>query len=98
MKASLRGQYENEVNFLIGGDFNRLDITEILEWYGGLKQVISLPTRESATLEILLTDLHTMFHPPTTLPSLQVDTNKKGKDSDHNVVVFAPISNVQYTV
>ena len=92
----IRGQYDNEVNFLIGGDFNRLDITEILDSYGGLKQVISLPTRESATLEILLTDLHTMFHPPTTLPPLQVDTDKIGKDSDHNVVVFAPISNVQY--
>ena len=63
------GQYDNEVYFLIGGDFNRLDITEILDSYGGLKRVISLSTRESATLEILLTDLHTVFHPPTTLPT-----------------------------
>ena len=39
-----------------------------------------------------------MYHSPTTLPSLQVDTDKKGKDSDHNVVVFAPISNELYTV
>ena len=39
-----------------------------------------------------------MYHPPTTLPPLQVDTGKKGKDSDHNIVVFAPISNSQYTV
>ena len=37
-----------------------------------------------------------MYHPPTTLPPLQVDSDKKGKDSDHNVVVFAPLSNVEF--
>jgi hypothetical protein len=95
---SLRAQYDNEINFLIGGDFNQLDISEILDCYGGLSHVISVPTRNSATLEILLTDLHTMYHPPTTLPPLQVDTGKKGKDSDHNVVIFAPISNAQHMV
>ena len=93
---SLRALSDKEISFLIGGDFNRLDVSDILDCYGGLQQVISIPTRNSATLEILLTDLHTMYHPPTTLPPLQVDTGKKGKDSDHNVIVFAPISNVQY--
>ena len=39
-----------------------------------------------------------MYHPVTTLPPLQVDTGKDGKDSDHNVVVFAPRSNVEYRV
>ena len=86
----LRARYDNEIYFCIGGDFNRMDISEILDCYGGLKQVISIPTRNSATLEILLTDLHSMYHPPTTLPPLQVDTDKTGKDSDHNIVVFAP--------
>ena len=94
----LRANYDNEINFLIGGDFNRLDITDILECYGGLKQIISVPTRKSATLEIALTDLHSFFHPPTTLPPLQVDTDKKGKDSDHDIVLLAPKSNAQYKV
>ena len=59
----LRAQYDNEINFCIGGDFNRLDISEILDCYGGLQQVISVPTRNSATLEILLTDLDsTRYH------------------------------------
>ena len=43
--------------------------------------------------QVLLTDIHTLFHPPTTLPPLQVDTDKIGKDSDHNIVVFAPKTN-----
>ena len=80
------------------GDFNRIPITDILDSYGALHQAIFVPTRESATLEIILTDLHTLFYPPTTLPPLQVDTDKDGQDSDHNVVVFAPKSNNQYRV
>ena len=39
-----------------------------------------------------------MYHPPTTLPPLQVDQGKPGKDSDHSVVVFAPLTNPQYRV
>ena len=92
----LRAKYDNDVNFLIGGDFNRVDITDILDCYGALKQIISVPTRKSATLEILLTDLHTLFHPPTTLPPLQVDSGKQGKDGDHNIVVLAPVCNLEY--
>ena len=60
----LRAQFDNDINFLVGGDFNKLNITEVLDCHGGLNQVISLPTRKSATLDILLTDLHTLYHPP----------------------------------
>ena len=95
---SVRAKYDNEINCLIGGDFNRLDYSEILDCYGGLKQIISVPTRKQATLEILLTDLHALYHPPTTLPPLQVDPDKAGKDSDHDVVLFAPLNNLQYKV
>ena len=65
---SLRAKFDNDINFLIGGDFNRVNIMDILDSYGALHQVISIPTRKSATLEIILTDLHTQYHPPTTLP------------------------------
>ena len=67
----LRAKYDNDISLLIGGDFNRVDISEILNCYEGLKQLLTIPTRKSATLEVLLTDLHTMYHPPTTLPPLQ---------------------------
>ena len=72
----LRARYENEVNFIIGGDFNRLNISDILDSYGAMKSIISVPTRKAATLEVLLTDLHTLYHPPTTLPPLEVDQDK----------------------
>ena len=93
----LRAQYEN-ISFWIGGDFNRLDISDILDSYGALKQIISIPTRKTATLEIVLTDLHTMYHPATTIPPLQADTDKIGKDGDHEIVVLAPKNNQKFRV
>ena len=71
----IRSKYDNEVNFLIGGDFNRLDISSILDAYGALKQSVSVPTRNGAILEIVLSDLHTLYRPPTTLAPLQVDAD-----------------------
>ena len=62
----LRARFKNEINFIIGGDFNRVDISDVLDSYGALKSIVSVPTRKSATLEVILTDLHTQYHPPTT--------------------------------
>ena len=67
-----------------------------MDSYGALKQVISVATRQSATLSNIITDLGNLYHPPTTLPPLQLDEGKRGADSDHQVIVFAPISNAQY--
>ena len=66
----------DDVRFLFGGDLNRLNISDILEAHGALKQIVSVPTRKGAILEVVLTDLHTFYHPPTTLPPLQVDSDK----------------------
>ena len=86
----LRAKYDNEVHFICGGDFNRLDISDILDIYGALKQIVSVKTRKDATLEIVLKDLHTLFHPPTT------HSDKTGRDSDHDMVVLAPVCNADY--
>ena len=93
---TIRAQFDNEINFLIGGDFNRVDVTDVLDSYGALKQIISIPTRQSAILDLVLTDMATLYHPPTTLPPLEVDTNKVGKDGDHNIVVLAPVRNLSF--
>ena len=92
----LRSKYDNEVNFLLGGDFNRLNINSILDSYGALKQCMTTPTRYQAILEIVLCDISNLYHPPTTLAPLQVDSDKKGSDSDHNIAVFAPQTNANY--
>ena len=87
----LRAQYDNKINYLIGGDLNQLKLDRILDAYGPLRQVITFPSRKSAILEMLITDLHTMYQPPECLAPLQVDDDKTGKDSDHNIALLAPI-------
>ena len=92
----LRSRFDNDIHFLLDGDLNRIKIDRILDSYGALRQVISVPTRKQAVLENVITDLHTLYHPPTTLAPLQVDEGAKGKDSDHNVVIMAPLRNKKY--
>ena len=88
----LRSQYDNRINYLIGGDLNKLKIDRILESYGPLRQIITTATRDSAILENIITDLHTLYQQPECLPPLQVDEDKAGENSDHNVVLLPPIT------
>ena len=67
---------------LIGGDVNKVKIDRILECYGPPRQIITTATRQSAILENVITDCHTMYQQPECLPPLQVDDDKLGKDSD----------------
>ena len=39
-----RARFNNEVHFLLGGDFNRTNIQEILHSYGALQQMCGVPT------------------------------------------------------
>ena len=88
----LRSQYDNKINYLIAGDLNLLKIDRILEAYGPLRQIITSATRESAILENIITDLHTLYQTPQCLPPLQVDEGVAGSDSDHNIVLLPPIT------
>ena len=88
----LRSQYDHDISFLLGGDLNHLNINPILQCYGALKQLVTEGTRDSAILEFIITDLQGYYHPPSCISSLEVDDNQQGKDSDHNIVIFPPIS------
>ena len=88
----LRSQHGLELKFLLGGDLNRIDIDKILRSYGALNQIILVPTRKNETLEKVITDLQSFYHPPTSHPPLQVDENMTGEDSDHNIVLLTPVN------
>ena len=88
----LRAKFDNSINFLIAGDLNRLKIDRILDSYGCLKQIVTKATRNSAILENIISDLHTLYQAPESLAPLQVDDDKIGKDSDHNMIILAPIT------
>ena len=87
----VQSQYDDPVNYLISGDFNRTNIDDIFDSNGSLHQICSVPTRFTSTLEYVITDLHTLIHPATTLPPLEQDEGSKGKKSDHNICIIAHI-------
>ena len=74
----IRSRYDNKVNFILGGDVNRVDYGDVLNSYGALKQCVTVGTRKQATLEIILSDLLNLYHPPTVIGPLQVDVGKIG--------------------
>ena len=68
--------------FIIMGDFNDLKVDEICDSCK-LKQVVNVPTRNQATLDlILINDTNGFYKDPTTLPSIG--------GSDHLCVLLEP--------
>ena len=59
-----------------------------------LKQVVKVFTRTNpdAILDVIITNLHNLFLPPTTMAPLDNDDDRSGKPSDHLVVVMEPLS------
>ena len=73
--------YENPL-FIIMGDFNDLNIDELCDACK-LKQVVKVPTRKNATLDLILTNNSNDFYEsPSTLPSIG--------GSDHDSVIYKP--------
>ena len=64
------------------GDFNDLKTDELCDTCS-LKQVVNVPTRKTATLDLILTNIdNLMYKVPTTLPSIA--------KSDHLCVLYVP--------
>ena len=94
----VRAKFNNEVHFLMAGDYNKTSIQEVLNSYGALQQMCGVPTRKGASLQLILTDLHTYMHPPTARPPIQKDENAKGVDGDHQTLILAPKASKQFVV
>ena len=57
-----------------------------------------VPTRKGASLQLVLTDLHTYMYPPTAHPPIQKDEGAKGKDGDHQTLILSPKANKNFVV
>ena len=90
----LLSKYGQGLQFLIMGDFNRLNIKPILELSPSLFQVVNIPTRlnPEATLDKIITTLSKFYLPPYSLSPLDNDVEGNGKPSDHLIIVMKPIS------
>ena len=95
----LCAKYGENLGFLIAGDFNQLRLEPLLNLSSDLKQVVTTRTRTNpdAILDKILTNLHSFYLSPTTLPPLDNDEDSSGKPSDHLIVVWKPLSTANPT-
>ena len=77
----VESKYPN-CGILVTGDFNRLDIGCLLRHFR-LNQIVKEHTRNDATLDLILTNMHDHYSPPQPFAPLGL--------SDHNVVVATPL-------
>ena len=58
-----------------------------------LKQIVSLPTCNLKTLDVILTNLGQFYSVPIVVPPVPCDDQTKGVPSDHSTPVAHPLSN-----
>ena len=89
-------KYGSGLQFIIAGDTNRLNLKPILSLSPAMKQLVQTPTRlnPDAMLDPVITTMKKYYQTPITKPPIQNDEEKKGKPSDHLVVLMYPIKSV----
>ncbi|XP_072037054.1 uncharacterized protein [Amphiura filiformis] len=70
-----------EIGFTIMGDFNRMNVNNVLK-NCNLKQLVTFPTRGEATLDLIMTNISSHFKDPIPVSAL-------GK-SDHICIIWRP--------
>jgi hypothetical protein len=79
--------------FIIAGDKNDLNESEILSISPAFRQIVLKPTRKNKTLTVVITDLHRFFQEPFIIPPVPVDDGAAGVPSDHLGVLVLPLNN-----
>ena len=82
-----------KAGLLIGGDKNSLNLAPFLQGLPGCRQIVSGYTHNNKCLDILITNLQTLYQPPIIVEAIQPDNPAKSKPSDHLVPIAYPISN-----
>ena len=82
----------HKAGIIIAGDRNNLKIEQLLSVDNSLKQIVTLPTINGKTLDIIVTSLHTLYQLPTTVQPIPPDKDGQGVPSDHKGVVAEPIT------
>ena len=89
----LSAKYGSNIQYVIAGDTNRLNLAPILSLSHSLVQVVKLPTRLSPdrVLDPIITTMAKYYEEPVTMPPINPNINSGGKPSDHLVVLMWPI-------
>ena len=96
----LSSKYNDGLHWILCGDTNDLKLDPILHLSSNLKQVVEHPTRLSppALLDPIITDLHAYYQSPVCEDPIEVDFDKNGENSDHQMVKMIPLNSVQNQV
>ena len=90
----LSGKNGSNIQFVIAGDTNRLNLEPILSLSHSLVQCVKVPTRlnPDRMLDPIITTMSKYYAEPETKPPINPDENSNGKPSDHLIVMMRPIS------
>ena len=87
----LKTRYKS-INFFITGDFNDFKPNVILQQSPQLRQLVHYKTCGNSIIDLIITDSHSLYHPPFANQPLKPDDPTKAKDSDHLINILLPSS------
>ena len=87
----LLAKYPN-AGLVIGGDRNNLNITPLLNGIPKLTQIVTKPTHKNKILDIILTNMATLYCVPIIAPPVPPDDPLCGVPSDHSTPVATPLA------
>ena len=89
----LSAKYGPDIQFLIMGDANRLNLSPITNLSPRMKQEVKVPTRLNplVILDPILTTLGKWYQSPITKPPIDANPGN-GKKSDHLIVMMEPLA------
>ena len=92
----LCSKYKRGLQWLLCGDTNDLRLDPILTLSPNLKQCVQNFTRMNPPriLDPIITTMSKYYQIPEVLPPLDPDPDKNGKQSDHMMVLFTPITSI----
>ena len=84
-------KYPN-AGLVIGGDKNNLNIAPLLDGIPRVRQIVTQPTYRNKILDIMLTNMHTLYAVPMIVPPVPPDDATNGAPSDHSTPIATPIA------
>ena len=90
----LSKKYANGLHFILAGDANTLKLDSILSLSPNMTQIVQDYTRMNPPriLDPVITTLASWYQKPQCVAPLDCDKDKKGKSSDHKIVIVKPLS------
>ena len=81
-----------ESGFIIRPYQNDLDIAPLITGIPRVQQIVTSPTHKAKILDIILTNLHHLYHVPVVVPPVFPDDPNHGVPSDHRIPIAKPLS------